>query len=133
MATASLYGFLSGRIKNLPIEAGSLERPFNVAVAGSIHRFDQPIANGANAVVYNDQLSDFKVMFLLSDFDVRAKITNTAGSSLALPIAGQGNTERYGAPLTLGDDTSGAGNTINTVQVFNTSGNTAQVVCIVIK
>jgi hypothetical protein len=133
MATAALYGFLSARLGGRPVQAGSLERPHNVTVTGNIHRRDEAIANGANAVLYNDQMGDFKVLYMESDFNVKVKITNTKGTSFELPLAGQANTEKYGVPFMLGDDTSGSGNTVNTIQVFNTSGNTATVTCIVIE
>lgn len=126
------YVRAAARIDNTVVEAGSLERPYNQSVTGLKYELTQSIANAANAVMFNAQLSAFQFLIIESDYPVRLKLTDTNSNTFSLWLAGTNTANRYGLPLCLGNDNTTSTYTINAVQAFNTSGSTAKVHIIVI-
>lgn len=127
MSNFQVYGRFEGRFDNTVVQGGSIERPVFMNVGGT--KFDQvfSIANAANTTIYNAQLSDFDFLFIQSDYDLRLLLTDTASNTFSINIKGTGVNNRYGIPFILGLDETSSGQTLNTVQAFNTSGNTAKV------
>jgi len=121
------YVRASARIDNTAVEAGSLERPFNFSVTGLKYELTKSIANAANSVMYNAQLTAFTFLMIESDYPVRLKITDTNSNTFSLWLAGTNTANRYGMPLVLGNDNTASTYTINSIQAFNTSGSTAKV------
>jgi hypothetical protein len=127
MPTVQFYNYMGSRFTNQSIQAGSLERPVSVTVAGSKYEVEYEIANGANTLMYNNQLTSFNTLYLVSDFNTRAQFGDTGNAAFSIGLRGTGNTEKFGVALTLGSDSTTSGNTINTIRVFNVSGSTATV------
>ena len=127
------YSRFSGRIDNQLTKGGSLEVPVTISVTGNVYNEVATVANGANTTIYNDDLGTFTYLYLASDFNTRAKITDTNSNTFSIQLRGTGEAAKYGIPLTLGlDETTDASNTINTIQVFNTSGSSAKIFITVI-
>ena len=128
------FNYFSSLIDRERAYGGSLERPANITVDGEMHNQVHSIANAANTVVYNDELSGFKYLNIASDYNTRALIHDNTGNSFSLSLRGTAETKKYGIPLTLGEDqTASASARINTIRVFNSSGNTARVRITVVK
>ena len=127
------WGKLAGLIYGEEVRGGSLEIPVSVAVTGNVHRRTAVLANATNSIVYNDELSGFSGAFISSDYNTRVLISDNAANTFSFTLRGTGEGGKMGVPLMLGDDqTSDANTRINTIQIFNTSGNTANTVCLVI-
>lgn len=128
------YGHAAARIDGETIVLGSLERPISISVTGNIHRRTETIANGANAVIYADELGDFVFLYISSDYTTRVKLTDTGGSTFHLPLKGTGTANKQGLPIMLGDDSTLNSNvSINAVQVFNESGSSAKVTLVIVE
>jgi hypothetical protein len=118
----------SSRIDNTVVQGGTVERPVSFSIAGVKYDTTFSIANAANSTVYSTDLADFDYLWIESDYNVRALLTDTNSNTFSIQIRGSGVTNRYGIPFILGlDETTDASNTVNTVQIFNTSGNTCKV------
>lgn len=128
MATnLQIFGRFSGRVDGEVRQGGTVERPINVAIAGIDYSHVFSVANSANTTIYSANLADFNFIWIASDYTVAMKITDTNSNTFRLALVGSGVTGRYGIPFMLGDDGTTGAFTINTVQVFNTSGNTAKI------
>lgn len=121
------------RLDGETINLGSLEKPVSISVTGNVHERIETIANSANATIYSDELGDFTFLGIVSDFNTRVQVTDTASDTFSLPLLGTGVTNKYGLPLMLGDDTTNTGASINSVQVFNNSGSTAKVKLVIVE
>jgi len=116
------------------LKAGSVETPFSFAVDGETFHKVASIANAANTTMYNDELSTFNFMYLVSDYDVRIVLTDSGANTFSLQLKGTGISGDYGLPLQLGlDETLNTATTLTTVVAFNTSGSTAKVMAFVVK
>ena len=128
------FGFGSARIDRELVTAGSIETPTNIQVDGEVYETQREIANAANTVVYNDELSTFNYLWIASDYNTRVVFADTGGNSFSMTLRGTGVSKKYGVPIQLGaDETVNAATTINSVTVFNSSGNTAKVSILVVK
>jgi hypothetical protein len=122
------YHRASVRIDNTVVQAGTVEQPINFAVAGLKYDAVFSLANTANTLIYNNDLTDFEYLYIAADFGVRLLITDSNSDAINFQLRGTGVAERYGLPFILGDNaTDGAGNTVATIRAINTSGNTAKV------
>ena len=122
------------RVNGVGIPIGSTQKSVTLSLTGNVHDRTEAIANAANAVLYNDELGTFGFLYLASDQDVRVLITDNTSASISLTIKGTAVANKHGVPLMLGDDqTSNTNARINTVQVFNESGSTANVRCFVVE
>lgn len=133
-----VYSRYSSLIDSNLVDGGSMDIPTNITVNGLVHELTTSVANGANAVVYNDELSSFNFLYLSSSYNTRALITDTASNTFSINLRGtnegSNNNVRLGVALQLGSDkTADANTSINSIQVFNTSGNTASVRCVAIQ
>lgn len=117
----------STRIDNTLVFAGSVERPVNFEITGLKYELVASIANAANAVIYNTHLTAFTYMIVESDENVQIALTDTNSAAFSIWLRGTGITNRYGVPFQLANDNTTSTFVINTVQAFNTSGNTAKV------
>ena len=122
-----IFGRFSGRIDNAVVQGGSVERGVKVTTAGLKYDKVFQIANTANSTIYSTDLADFNFLWVESDFTVALKLTDTNSNTFRLALVGSGVDNRYGVPLMLGDDGTTGAFVINTIQAFNTSGNTAKV------
>lgn len=124
-----VFNRASTRIDNTIVFAGSAEIPANFSISGLKYESVFSIANSANTVIFtNSNLSDFELLFIESDYDVRLLIGDTNSNTFSVNIRGSGLDNRYGPALVLSyNHTTDASNTINTVTAFNSSGNTAKV------
>ena len=121
-------------IGNEPVSVGSIERPATINTTGNKYFLTETIANGANAVVYNSSLTAFTYLYIASDFDTRMKLTDTGSNTFSVTLRGTNTEEKYGIPFQLGaDETVNTATTLNTIQIFNTSGNTAKVKILVVE
>jgi hypothetical protein len=128
------FNYFSSLVDRERVYGGSMERPASITVDGEVHTQVHSIANAANTVVYNDELSGFKYLNIASDFNTRALIHDNTGNSFSVSLRGTAETKKYGIPLTLGEDQTSAANArINTIRVYNSSGNTAKVRITVLK
>lgn len=128
-----VYAKVMGDFDTDLISLGSTQVPVSVNTTGHIHKRTAIIANAANTVVYNDELGTFNFCWLASDYNTRVLITDNASASFSIQLLGTGTSGSYGVPLMLAlDETSNSSATINAIQVFNNSGSTAQVQCLVI-
>jgi hypothetical protein len=117
----------STRIDNTLVFAGTTERGVNFEITGLKYELTASIANSANAVIYNSNLTAFSYLVVEADENVRILITDNSSASFSVWLRGTGVTSRYGLPLQLGNDNTTSTYIINTLQAFNTSGNTAKV------
>ena len=132
--TLQSYSRAATQIDGETDNVGSVERPVSIAVDGDVFKTVSTIANGANAVIYNDELTTFNYMHISSDYDVRLKFTDSASNTFNMQLKGTENTNKYGIGFQLGkDETASNAVTLNAVQAFNTSGNTAKVKIFVVK
>lgn len=128
------YGRISSLIDGEPLEGGSIDTPVSIVINGQTYNRVFSIANGANSLVYNNDLSGFEYLFIQSDFNTRALVTDNSGNSLSLGIRGTAKTNQYGIPFQLGlDETANSTVLINAIRIFNTSGSTAKVKIIAVK
>lgn len=123
---------ISARIDNTVVNAGTVERPVSISLTGKKYELVESIANAANTVIYNSNLSSFNFLWIESDENVRVKLTDTNSNTFSIWLRGTGVSERYGVPFPLANDNTQSTYVINTIQVFNTSGNTAKVHIIVL-
>lgn len=117
----------STRIDNTMVHAGTTERGVNFEITGVKYELTASISNAANAVIYNSHLTAFSYLLIESDENVQIKLTDNASATFYVWLRGTGVTSRYGLPLQLGNDNTNSTAIINTIQAFNTSGNTAKV------
>lgn len=129
-----VFAHVAGLIDNEEIDAGSLERAISLSVTGNVLKRREAIANGANSVLYSNELNGFNFLYAASDYDTRIRFTKTDGSTCDFELTGTGKSQKYGIPLMLGsDDTVNSNVTINAIQVFNESGSAAKVILIAVK
>jgi len=110
-------------------QVGSLETPISVTATNEIvYQRVFSISNSANATVYDDTLGNFDYLWVASDFNTRLLCTNVNSVALNFQLLGTGTSGSYGVPFVLGLDLStNSSVTINTLQVFNDSGSTANI------
>lgn len=131
--TLQVFNRASARVDNELLSIGSCEIPVNLAVAGVKYDKTESIANGANSQVFNAQLSAFKFLYVASDHNTRMVITDDNSNSMSFFLRGTGTDNKFGIPFILGfDDTTNTSQVINSVRIFNTSGNTAKVRIVVV-
>ena len=122
-----LFARMSARIDNTIVVAGSTERPINYTITGIKHERTVSIANAANAALFAADVSAFSLLWLESDYNTRVLLTDTNSNTFSIWLRGTGVSERYGVPFILANDNTASTFIVNSVQVFNTSGNTAKV------
>jgi hypothetical protein len=134
MITIQAYSRVSARIDNTVVSAGSLERPINFEASGTKYDKILSVANATNTVIYTStNIEDFEYLYIASDRDVRLLIGDTNSNTFSFNLRGTGVDYRYGVPFILGyNHTSDSGNTVNSITVFNESGNTAKVAILAI-
>jgi hypothetical protein len=127
--TLQSYNRAVVRVDGTTYAAGSLETPVSVTITNEIvFQRVYSIATGANATVYDDTLANFDFIWVSSDFNTRLLCTNVNSVALNFQLLGTGTSGSYGVPFILGLDLStNSSVTINTLQVFNDSGSTANV------
>jgi hypothetical protein len=114
--------------------AGSLHRAITLSLTGNVHDRTEAIANAANAALYSDELGTFGFLYVASDQDVRILVTDNTSASMSFTVKGTATANKQGVPFMLGDDqTSNTSARINSVQVFNVSGSTANVRCFIVE
>lgn len=128
-----VFSRFSIRIDNTDLRGGSFEVPTTFDVDGEVFDRTYSIANAANSVVYNTSISTFNFIFIQSDEDARLLITDTNTNTFSIWTRGTGVTSRYGVPFILANDNTEGAYVVNTVQAFNTSGNTARIRVVAIK
>lgn len=117
----------STRIDNTIVSGGTTERAVNFEITGQKYELTDSISDNSNSVVYNSNLSEFKYLLLESDETVQIQITDTNSDTFSFWLRGTGVAGRYGVPFQLANDNTTSTFVINTLQAFNTSGNTAKV------
>lgn len=125
-----VFSLLSSRVYDDVVDAGSLEKPSNVTIDGNTFSHTYTIANAANTVIYSNTIpSGFKALAIYSDHNTRALITDTGSNTFSVRTRGTAVDNEFGMPVLLPDNKTDStdSNTINTIQIFNTSGNTAHV------
>lgn len=128
------YGRFSVRIDERTVSAGSIEKPVNISIDGTSHQRVASIANASNTAMYSNELSTFNYLYLASDYNTRIVVMDTESNSFSFQLRGTGEANKYGVEFKLGlDETLNSSVTINSVHAYNTSGNTAKVICIVLK
>ena len=127
------FDFFSARVDHEEVKGGTLYRSTNISVDGDVYEKVTTIANGANAAVYSLQLSSFNYLNIASDYNTRALISDNTGNTFNITLRGTGVSSKYGIPVALGSDLTLNTNHINSVTVFNESGNTAKVRITVVK
>jgi hypothetical protein len=133
-ATLNVWASAGARIDGRAFPLGDHNVPTAITVTGNVHERRDTIANAANAVVYSDELGDFVFGWLESDMTTRVVLTDTESNSFSLPLLGTGESGKMGLPLLLGgDDTVNTATTINSIQVFNVSGSSAKVRCVIVE
>lgn len=117
------------RVDGVTYQVGSLETPISVTATNEIvYQRVFSISNSANATVYDDTLGNFDYLWVASDFNTRLLCTNVNSVALNFQLLGTGTSGSYGVPFVLGLDLStNSSVTINTLQVFNDSGSTANI------
>jgi len=128
------FGFFSSLVDDEDVKGGSLERSITISVDGEVSKEVESIANGANTVVYSNSPASFNFMYLASDYNTRALISDNTGNTFSLTLRGTGVSKKYGIPVMIGSPyTSNSSGVINSITVFNESGNTAKVKCVAVK
>lgn len=131
--TLQVFNRASARVDNELLSIGSCEIPVNLAVTGTKYDKTESVANGANSQIFNAQMSAFKFLYLVSDFDLRVLISDDNSNTFSFFIRGTGTDNKFGIPFILGyDDTTNTSQVINSVRVYNSSGNTAKVRLVVV-
>jgi hypothetical protein len=127
--TLQSYNRATVRVDGVTYSVGSLETPISITVTNEIvFQRVYSIATGANATVYDDTLSNFDFLWIASDFNSRLLCTNVNSVALNFQLLGTGTSGSYGVPFILGLDLStNSSVTVNTFQVFNDSGSTANI------
>ena len=78
-------------------------------------------------------VATFNYLNIASDYNTRALISDNTGNTINLTLRGTGVSNKYGIPLALGSDNTLNTNHINSITVFNVSGNSAKVRITVVK
>lgn len=128
-----VWSRVDARLGSEHVKDGSLEVPTSIEVVGNAIEKIVTVANAANSVIYNADLTGFLYLRVVTDFNTRLLITDTASNTFAVRLRGTGVADSFGIPFQLGADDTSSSQTLNTLQIFNTSGNTAKIKLLVIQ
>jgi hypothetical protein len=110
---------------------GSIEKPVSISINNNAYQKTVALTNATNTTIYNNNLGTFSSFYLASDQNTRVLITDNALNSFSLTLRGTGTANEMGVALVLGSDKTVNANTyITTVQVFNNSGSTSNIICV---
>jgi len=130
--SAQITTKVAALVNGIPENYPGGEKPVSLSIPNDeVYRRIATIANAANAVVYADQLSTFTFMLVACDYNTRILVTDTNSASMSFTLRGTGVVNQYGIPWMLGEDLTTTGFRVNAVQLFNTSGSTANCICLV--
>lgn len=118
---------ISSLIDGESVIGGSVERPFNLQIAGLKYGQVFSLANAANTAIYNALPAAWDIGWVEADENIRLVVTDNNSASWSEWVRGTGITSRYGIPQIFPFQNTSSTFLINTITAFNTSGNTAKI------